>query len=138
MTLYPLVKIVGFVSAHRVEDCSILVDAQRKSARVQIILRSFRDIFFWENMINLVVWIWQYQESETNKYRESRRQNKKKNILWFLALPKKQISLWPSAHFIFSSAYLLCLFFLIKNWKIQSPELNISLKKIYRVLMKKS
>ena len=40
-----------------------------------------------KNMCNLVVWIWQYQVSETNKYRESRRQKKTKNI-FILALPK--------------------------------------------------
>ena len=28
----------------------------------------------WKNMINLAVSIWQYQVSETNKYREYRRQ----------------------------------------------------------------
>ena len=33
-----------------------------------------RDQIYEKNMINLVVWIWQYQESETNKYREFRRQ----------------------------------------------------------------
>ena len=27
-----------------------------------------------KNMITLVVWIWQYQEPETDKYRKSRRQ----------------------------------------------------------------
>ena len=57
-------------------------------------------------MINLVVWIWQYQESETNKYRESRRQKyKKHNIFGFLALPKTK-ALLPSANAIFFSSRL--------------------------------
>ena len=35
-----------------------------------------------KNMFNLIGWIWQYEESETNKYGELR------NIFGFLALPK--------------------------------------------------
>ena len=41
-----------------------------------------------KNTINLVVRLWQYQESETNKFRKSRRQKEKYNILGFLVLPK--------------------------------------------------
>ena len=52
----------------------------------------YKLFFYWtltnKNMINLVVWIWQFQEPETNKYRESRHQKYKYNILSFLALSK--------------------------------------------------
>ena len=42
----------------------------------------------FKKMINQVVWIWQYQEPETNKYRKSRRQKWNQNNLGILAQPK--------------------------------------------------
>ena len=56
-------------------------------------------------MINQVIWIWQYQEPETNKCRKSRCQKSNQNNLGFLALPK-HISLFPTAHSIFPSSSL--------------------------------
>ena len=57
-----------------------------------------------KNRINLVVWIWQYQESETNKYRPGVR-NKNTSLYAFLHC-QKQSSLFPSEHSIFSSSRL--------------------------------
>ena len=55
-------------------------------------------------MVSLVVWIWQYQEPETNKCREPRRQ-KKSNQFRLNFLPcQKHISLFPNAHSIFPSS----------------------------------
>ena len=60
-------------------------------------------------MSNLVVRIWQYQESETmNKYRES--SEIKTNSRLSLALPKTKSPQWPSADFIFSSSRLYIFF----------------------------
>ena len=53
-------------------------------------------------MINLIVVSdpWQYQGSETTKCHKSRHQKEKHKLLDFLALPKIQKSLFPSAHSI--------------------------------------
>jgi len=51
-------------------------------------------------MINQVVWIWQYQEPETNKYRKSRRQKWNQNILGFLAQPKTHLPVSNRAFYL--------------------------------------
>ena len=49
------------------------------SQTLELVLSFFKrdystSMFQKKNMINQVVWIWQYQEPETNKCRKSRRQ----------------------------------------------------------------
>ena len=67
--------------------------------------------FLWlkkklKNMINLVVWIWQYQESETNNTANLDVRNKK-NITFSDSLHcQKTKALLPSANSIFSSSRL--------------------------------
>ena len=54
-----------------------------------------------KNMINQVVWIWQYQEPETNKCRKSRRQKWNQNNLGFLVLPKTHLPVSNRAFHLF-------------------------------------
>ena len=54
-----------------------------------------------KNMINLVVWIWQFQGLEKNEYRESLR-NKNKHYL-FLVLPKTKLPISKCTNIFFSS-----------------------------------
>ena len=54
-----------------------------------------------KNMINQVVWIWQYQEPETNKCRKSRRQKWNPNNLGFLVLPKTHLPVSNRAFHLF-------------------------------------
>ena len=52
-------------------------------------------------MINhQVVWIWQYQDPETNKYRKSRRKKLNQNILGFLARPKTNLPVSNRAFYL--------------------------------------
>ena len=72
-------------------------------------------------MINQVVWIWQYQEPETNRYRKSRRQKWNQNNLGFLAQPKTHL-LFPTAHSIFPSSWLNIFYRSFQNfwfWKFK-------------------
>ena len=51
-------------------------------------------------MINQVVWIWQYQEPKTNKYRKSRRNKLNQNIPDFLARPKTHLPVSNRAFYL--------------------------------------
>ena len=74
-------------------------------------------------MINLVVWIWQYQESETYKYRESRCQKWNQDSL----LPfQKHIYLFPTAHSIFPLSWLNIFFSKISILYIAKSPYEIS------------
>ena len=55
-------------------------------------------------MINQVVWIWQYQEPETNKCRKSRRQKLNQNNLGFLVLPNTHL---PASNRAFHLFFIL-------------------------------
>ena len=68
----------------------------------------------WKNMINQVVWIWQYQEPETNKYRKSLRQKWNQNILGFLAQPKTHL---PVSNRAFYLSFILVKHLLWHFWK---------------------
>ena len=58
-------------------------------------------LHYWlKNMISLVAWTWQYQEPESNKYRENRRQKWNKINLGFLALPKTYIPVSNRAFYL--------------------------------------
>ena len=73
--------------------------------------------FFWtahlswkKIIINLCVWFWQYQQSKTNKCRESQHQKHKNTIFPAFLLSQKQNSWLPSVHSIFSSSRLYIFF----------------------------
>ena len=77
--------------------------------------------YLTKTMINQVVWIWQYQESETNKCRKSRRQKLNQNNLGFLALPNTYLpvsnrtfylSFVLVKHLLLGKLYNLCFFYI--------------------------
>ena len=71
-----------------------------------------------KNMINLVVWIREYQELETNNSNSKSRRQKQNQfcflVLGFLDLPKN--SVLQSAHYIFSSSRLNIFFLIFLNF----------------------
>ena len=83
-------------------------------------LRGAKPTLKSKNMINQVVWIWQYQEPETNECRKSRRQKWNKNNLGFLVLPKTHLPVSNRAfHLSFILVkHLLC--FIIYAWHLYS------------------